>query len=151
MKRGNIIRAIAICIFRKDDSILVAEGFDKVKQDYFYRPIGGGIEFGETSAQALEREVLEEIGANIKNLIHLGTLENIFTYNGIPRHEFVFVYDGEFADLSIYQKASFLGLEDNGEPFKLIWKPISEFQDNRLRLVPEELLALIQETRGESG
>ncbi|MGM0790047.1 MAG: NUDIX hydrolase [Bacillota bacterium] len=140
----NNIRAIAICVFRKNDSILVAEGFDKVKQDYFYRPIGGGIEFGEKSTEALEREVFEEIGANVRNLIHLGTLENIFTYNGIPRHEFVFVYDGEFVDASFYQKPSFMGLEDNGEEFKLMWKSINELRDKGLRLVPEELLALIQ-------
>jgi 8-oxo-dGTP pyrophosphatase MutT (NUDIX family) len=140
----NNIRAIAICLFRKDDSILVAEGFDKVKQDYFYRPIGGGIEFGEKSTEALEREVFEEIGESITNLIHLGNIENIFTYNGVPRHEIVFIYDGEFADQSIYQKSSFLGLEDNGESFTLMWKPISDFQDNGFRLVPEELLSLIQ-------
>jgi 8-oxo-dGTP pyrophosphatase MutT (NUDIX family) len=140
----NNIRAIAICVFRKNDSILVAEGFDKVKQDYFYRPIGGGIEFGEKSTVALEREVQEEIGERITNLNHLGTLENIFIYNGVPRHELVFVYDGEFVDPSIYQKPSFMGLEDNGEPFKLIWKPVREFQDKGLRLVPEELLSLIQ-------
>ncbi|MGD6845738.1 NUDIX hydrolase [Bacillus infantis] len=140
----NNIRAIAICVFRKDDSILVAEGFDKVKQDYFYRPIGGGIEFGEKSTEALEREVLEEIGESITNLIHLGTIENIFTYNGVPRHEIVFIYDGEFSDQSIYQKSPFQGLEDNGESFRLMWKPISDFQNKGLRLVPEELLSLIQ-------
>lgn len=41
------MRAISICAFKKEDSILVFKGFDEVKQEYFYRPIGGGIEYGE--------------------------------------------------------------------------------------------------------
>jgi len=46
----NHIRSIAICVFRHKNHILVAEGYDPVKDEYFYRPLGGGIEFGETSA-----------------------------------------------------------------------------------------------------
>ncbi|MDM5248026.1 NUDIX hydrolase [Lysinibacillus sp. G4S2] len=142
MRKGQI-RAIAICIFRKGDSILVAEGFDEVKRDHYYRPIGGGIEYGETSSKAIKREVLEEIGANINNLNYLGTLENIFTYNGDLGHEVVFVYDAEFVEKSFYEKPSFFGHEDNGATFKLLWKPISDFSKNKLSLVPEGLFNLL--------
>ena len=142
MKKGQI-RAIAICVFRKNDSILVCEGFDEVKQDYYYRPIGGGIEYGETSSNALKREVLEEIGANITNVIFLGTLENIFTYNGDLGHEIVFVYNAEFVEKSFYEKPSFVGYEDNGVQFILYWKPISHFTNEKLRLVPEGLSTLL--------
>ncbi|HEX5141250.1 MAG TPA: hypothetical protein VFX19_09915, partial [Dehalococcoidia bacterium] len=45
--RGRI-RPIAIVVFRRPDgAILVAPGFDTVKQQHFYRPLGGEIEFGE--------------------------------------------------------------------------------------------------------
>lgn len=142
MKKGQI-RAIAICIFRKNDLILVCEGFDELKQEYYYRPIGGGIEYGETSSDALKREVLEEIGANIINEKFLGAIENIFTYNGDLGHEIVFVYDAEFVDKSFYEKPSFLGWEDNGMPFKLYWKPISDFKNREIVLVPEELSTLL--------
>lgn len=40
MKKG-IIRPLVICLFKKGDTILVAEGYDPVKDDYYYRPIGG--------------------------------------------------------------------------------------------------------------
>ncbi|UED82197.1 NUDIX domain-containing protein [Lysinibacillus sp. CD3-6] len=63
--RAEQIITKAICLFRNDDLILVAEGFDEVKGEFYYRPIGGKIEFGETSAEAIQREVREEIEANI--------------------------------------------------------------------------------------
>lgn len=106
--RAEQIIAKAICLFRNDDLILVAEGFDEVKGEFYYRPIGGKIEFGETSAQAIQREVLEEIEANIHNLNYIGTIENIFTYNGDLGHEVVFVYDAEFVDKSFMQTLLFL-------------------------------------------
>ena len=141
--RKKQIRAIAICVFRKGDLILVAEGIDEVKGDHFYRPIGGGIEYGETSSDALKREMLEEIEAKINNLNYLGTIENIFTFNGDLGHEVVFVYDAEFVDKSFYDQSSFLGQEDNGATFKLLWKPISDFTNNKLNLVPDGLLDLL--------
>ncbi len=142
MKQGQI-RAIAICVFHKNDSILVCEGFDNVEQDYYYRPIGGGIEYGEKSKDALKREVHEEIGAEVTNVNFLGIIENIFTYNGDPGHEIVFVYDAEFVETSFYDKSSFIGYEDNGAAYNLHWKPISDFTNGKLRLVPEELVTLL--------
>ncbi len=141
--RAEQIIAKAICLFRNDDLILVAEGFDEVKGEFYYRPIGGKIEFGETSAEAIQREVREEIEANIQNLNYIGTIENIFTYNGDLGHEVVFVYDAEFVDKSFYAYPSFFGKEDNGATFKLLWKAISDFTNNKITLVPSGLLNLL--------
>ncbi|ASN04785.1 NUDIX hydrolase [Virgibacillus necropolis] len=143
--RKGIIRPLVICIFQKDDSILVAEGYDPVKKDYFYRPIGGGIEFGEKSSDALIREVDEEIDATICDLHYIGTIENLFTFSGDIGHEIVQVYDARFVDGSIYEKGSFIGKEDNGTTFKALWIALPEFRNGKSRLVPEELLDLIQQ------
>lgn len=144
MKKG-VIRPLAICIFKNEESILVAEGYDSVKRDYYYRPIGGGIEYGEPGSIAIKREVYEEIEADIINLNYIGTVENIFTYNGDLGHEIVMVYEAEFADRTIYQKQSITGKEDDGTEFRLVWLPISEFSNGKLRLVPEALIDLIPE------
>ncbi|SFL58945.1 NUDIX domain-containing protein [Gracilibacillus orientalis] len=144
MKKG-LIRPIVICLFSNNDSILVAEGYDSIKKQYFYRPIGGGIEYGELSSDALIREVQEEIEKEITNLKYLGTIENIFTYNGDIGHEVVMVYDASFVDDSLYKINSFEGKEDDGTSFKLFWKPLSEFENGQLRIVPESLMTLIQE------
>ena len=142
MKKG-IIRPLVICIFQNDESILVAEGYDPVKGDYYYRPIGGEIEYGEKSAEALIREVREEIEADIFNLKYLGTVENIFTFSGELGHEIVQVYDASFIDTSFYTEELFEGKEDDGKIFKIKRLPIRKFQNGELRLVPEGLLDLI--------
>ncbi|ASK63814.1 DNA mismatch repair protein MutT [Virgibacillus phasianinus] len=144
--RKGIIRPLVICIFQKDNSILVAEGYDSVKKNYFYRPIGGGIEFGETSSAALAREIEEEVGAAIDHLEYIGTVENLFKFNGETGHEIVFVYDAKFVDTGLYEKGSFIGKEDNGATYKAMWKPLTEFGKGKLRLVPDALLNLIAQT-----
>jgi len=69
------IRALALCIFHRNGRILVHEFQDAVKQQTVFRPIGGGIEFGEHSAEAIVREVQEELAQPIHSLRLLGTLE----------------------------------------------------------------------------
>jgi 8-oxo-dGTP pyrophosphatase MutT (NUDIX family) len=126
MKPGRV-RPIAICIIRKGNAIFVAEGYDSVKAETFYRPLGGKIEFGERGIDTVKRELLEEIGAGLKNVRYLRTLENIFVYEGQNWHEIVLVYEGEFADPALYQAESVNAAEEGGEPFKAVWKPLAEF------------------------
>ena len=96
------IRVLAICVFRNDRRILVARGYDAAKLQYFLRPIGGEVEFGESSSDALAREVREELGLELQSATRLGVLENVFSYEGKPGHEVVFVYDARFTDPSVY-------------------------------------------------
>jgi 8-oxo-dGTP pyrophosphatase MutT (NUDIX family) len=138
------IRPIAICLLRQDDRILVFEGYDFVKQEVFYRPLGGAIEFGETGEQAIRREIEEELGAKIVEVRYLYTLENIFVCNGEPGHEIVLVYAAQFAERSLYDRASFAGQEDNGVPFVAIWKPLGDFGSGGAPLYPDGLLENLQ-------
>jgi len=139
-----MIRPIVICVFRHNGRILVGEHVDPQKQETFYRPLGGGIEFGEHSREALARELREELGADVANLRYLAALENIFTFNGRPGHEIVQVYDGELADKSLYEPLTLIGREDNGEPFTAVWKSLSDFMvENAPPLYPDGLLDLL--------
>jgi 8-oxo-dGTP pyrophosphatase MutT (NUDIX family) len=139
------IRVLAICVFRREGRILVTEAHDPVKQQSFCRPLGGGIEFGETSAQAVAREVREEINAEVTNLRLVGTLENIFTYLGSPGHEIVQVYDGEFVEESLYGLTSIRGAESDGQEFQAVWRELQAFSAE-LPLVPQGLLQLLEAT-----
>jgi len=143
--KKNKIRPLAICIFRNNDRILVAEGYDPVKKQTFYRPLGGAIEFGETSEETIHRELMEEIGAEVRDLKYLGTLENIFVFNGTPGHEIVQVYDGVLKDSGLYEQAEVEGNEaDVGESFKAVWKKISDFVEGKSTLYPSGLLDLMR-------
>lgn len=95
-------RVLAICVFRHGTRILVAQGYDAEKDEYFFRPIGGEVEFGELAAEAIRREVREELGVEIEGIHRLGLLENLFSYNGKPGHEIVIVFDASFVDRSLY-------------------------------------------------
>jgi 8-oxo-dGTP pyrophosphatase MutT (NUDIX family) len=138
------IRPLAICLFRHNGTILVSEERDPAKDEIFYRPLGGGIEFGEHSAEALRRELMEEIGAEVKDLVYLGTLENIFTFNGKPGHEIVQVYDGALVESGLYEQAVISGHEaDVNLSMRVIWKCLNEFGPGKSILYPDGLLEML--------
>jgi 8-oxo-dGTP pyrophosphatase MutT (NUDIX family) len=141
--RPGIVRAIAICVLRCGGKIFVFEGQDHKKGETFYRPLGGTIEFGEHSAQTVARELSEEIDAEVTNLRFIGALENIFTHEGLPGHEIIMVYEGEFADTALYHRESVMGQEDDGGQFKALWMRLDDFQSGKFPLYPTGLLELI--------
>ena len=137
-----MIRVIAICLFRRGEEILVTEGLDTSCNRRYARPLGGGVELGETSEQTIAREIREEIGSEVRDLKLLGVLENLFELEGQQRHEVVFVYDGRFEDNSLYEMAE-IPLLDGGWMTGAIWRPLHWF-DEQCPLVPvgiERLLA----------
>lgn len=138
------IRPIAICLFRHQNRILVFEGYDIVKKEIFYRPLGGSIEFGEHSSIAVKREIKEELGTDICNLSFLGSIENIFVCDGKPGHEFVQVYEAEFVNPKFYQQESLVAFEDDGSELKVMWKDIEFFKRGKAPLYPTGLFELLE-------
>ena len=139
------IRALALCIFHSGGRILVNETYDPIKNQKYCRPLGGGIKFGETSEDAIVREIREELGAEITNLRMIGTLENIFTYRGKQHHEIVQVYDGEFTERKLYELPGVPGTESDGTGFEANWRDMSYFSTSVL-LVPNGLPELLKST-----
>ncbi len=136
------IRVIAIALFSHAGKILVFEGFDSVKQVPYYRPLGGGVEPGETTAQALRREIREELNQEIADLRLLQVTENLFIVDGRSGHEIVFIYDARFCDEKLYAQPTLTVHEDNGEVLTARWQPL-DFFNKYHRLVPEELVELV--------
>jgi len=130
-------------VFRRPDGrILVAPGYDHVKEEHFYRPLGGGIEFGERSEVAARREIREELGAEVASLSLLGAFENLFHYLGTPGHELVWVYEGSFARPELYT-ADVLMADEGGAGFPVHWVPLGVFARAEAPLYPDGLLELL--------
>ncbi|MFN0019692.1 MAG: NUDIX hydrolase [Pirellulaceae bacterium] len=136
-----MIRVIAICLFRRGDSILVTEGLDTSTNRRYARPLGGGVEVGETSEQTIIREIREEVGAEVRDLKLLGVLENLFELEGQQRHEVVFVYDGKFVDRTLYELTE-IPLKDGGWKTGAIWRPLEWF-DEECMLTPVGIEGLL--------
>ena len=134
------IRPKALCVFQCANRILVGHGYDTVKQEHFYRPLGGAVEFGETALETLRREIREELDTDIAEPRLLGVLENIFTCDGAPGHEVLFVFDARFVDVALYEEPHLDVLEGGWE--RATWEPLEELASGQRPLYPAGLLEL---------
>ena len=139
MHKQGEIRVLALGVILDGDRIFISEGYDSAKQQTFYRAMGGGVEFGETSRDALQREFQEEIQAELTNIQYLGCLENLFIFNGQQGHEILQVYQCDFVDSKFYQLEQLVFAEGKRKKTAL-WVELSRFQSGELKLVPEQFL-----------
>jgi ADP-ribose pyrophosphatase YjhB (NUDIX family) len=147
---ANRIRPIAIVVFRRDDGcILAVPGYDTVKQQRFYRPLGGEIEFGELAEHAARREIREETGAELGGLRLLNVAENIFTFLGFAGHELVWSFEASFTDPSYYESDIVRCLEGDAA-FEAHWVPLSLFERGEAPLYPDGLLAALRADDSEA-
>ena len=96
-----------------------------------WRPLGGAIEFGESAEQALAREFVEEIRAPIRINKQVCVLENLYSHEGTPGHEIVFVFEAELAGFDFDSKGGFCFF-DGGVTNDLAWRPVREARGNIL-------------------
>ncbi|MGI8691387.1 MAG: NUDIX hydrolase [Geodermatophilaceae bacterium] len=127
------IRPIAVAVVRRGDDLLVFRGEDRGAE--FFRPLGGGIEFGETAEAALRREFTEELAVTLGAVRLLGVLENQFVLAGVPGHEIVFVFAAELSGPVPNTVA------DTGE--SVSWQPLDRFRSGTATLYPSGLLELL--------
>ena len=139
------IRAKALCVVSDSDEILVSRNVAPDGEAYF-RPLGGEIEFGEASEDAVVREFGEELGAELVDVERLGVLENHFTYGDERGHEFVVVFDGAFADESLYGRGELAAYEaELDQRFVAEWRPLDALVAADEPLYPVGLAALCQD------
>ena len=117
---------LAVGLLLYEDRLLFAEGHDHVKNEVFYRGLGGEVEFGESAVDALVREFHEELGSAVEIRAHLGTVENRFTLQGEPGHEVIIEYLVQFA--AGQEPTGFAPIEakEGGYAFTAKWLPLAE-------------------------
>jgi ADP-ribose pyrophosphatase YjhB (NUDIX family) len=137
------IRPIAAAVIRDGDRLLVWQDHDPATGNVVYVPLAGGIEFGETGAEAITRELQEEIGQTPARVAFLGFFEDIFDWSGQRRHELWLVYEVELGGEGLAGGKDVVVHEDDGTSYVARWRRLNELRGSG-RLAPEGLLELIE-------
>lgn len=139
------IRPMVLTLVRRNNEILVSCGENLINGRKHYRPLGGGIDFGELSADCVAREMIEEINIELTEVTFLKHFECIYkTTDGTPRHDLILMYEAKFKDKAAYQQESFQIDEPYfTKPVFTEWIPISKFKNEALILNPKELIDLL--------
>jgi putative intracellular protease/amidase/8-oxo-dGTP pyrophosphatase MutT (NUDIX family) len=139
------IRPLAIGIIQRENGqILVHEGVDIVKKSKFYRPLGGGIEFGESAKNTLIREIAEEIDQEIIVEKYIGCIENFFEFEGRTGHEFLQMYFAKFTNPSAYEIERYEINESGASSGYAVWKSITEAKQENIPFYPLEMEKMLQ-------
>ncbi|HEX9068528.1 MAG TPA: NUDIX hydrolase [Ktedonobacterales bacterium] len=141
MKPGKI-RALALALILHEGAVLAQEGYDPSKHGSFLRLPGGGIEFGETGAAAVAREMREEITAELADVRYVATLENIFTFDGKPGHEICLIYAARLLDPALTWRERIIGHDTSGAEIPMRWAPLAAL--DTLPIYPDGVLDLIR-------
>lgn len=110
----------------------------------YHRFIGGGVEVGETHAQAVIREVREELGASIRDLTYLDVVESIYSINGHTGHEIVFMYTGRLEPKPCREGGQLM--EGDGSVLPVVWRALHDINEP-LPLYPAAAAALAARLR----
>ncbi|QSO52058.1 NUDIX domain-containing protein [Alicyclobacillus curvatus] len=136
------IKVKARLVVRRGNQLLVESRLDDDGRP-FYRPIGGNVEFGETSRDAAAREFYEELQMHVDDLHYLGCLEEMYPSTDGGHHEVCFVYEGTVREQELYDGEAFTVVEDVRR-YTATWKNVSDFQgDGAETLRPGNLLSLL--------
>ena len=135
-----VIRPVAIGIVRRGEELLVEPVHDDAGGVLGWRPLGGGIEFGERAEDALRREFMEEAGLAIAEPTLLTVVENIYEHYGVRGHEVAFVFETAFAEAKAYEREVFGFQDGDGIACEGRWVDIGCFRGGAQRLFPAGLI-----------
>lgn len=137
------IRPIALGLIEHADHVFVSRGEDPKTKERYCRFLGGGIDFGETSQAALMREFKEEIQAELTDIEYITCLDNVFTFNGKPKHELIQLFRARFVDDSFYRLDKAFRLVEGDRTTQAIWLATQQVLTGDYRLVPESCLKFL--------
>lgn len=120
--------------------VLVSEGHifltKKRSREYTYLP-GGHVEFGESAAQALNRELDEEFGGRARVGAFLGAVEQSFSARGKFHHEISLVFWGVLDDYRYPQVPTV-----REEELEFVWRNVDRLEE--ANLLPVAMIPLVR-------
>ncbi len=138
------IRVIALGLHWRDGRLLAEEVHDDEGRLTGVRPPGGGVEFGESWAQAVVREFREELGIEVALAGTHTVLENIYSHEGVSGHEVAFICPITFPDDAFAGQDSIIFHEDDGGACVARWYDLADLDlEGGPKLYPAGLKALL--------
>lgn len=137
-------QAKSLGILISNNKIVVEEFYGEHSRGIglYYRPIGGSIEFGERSSDALIREFEEELGEEIEVRRYVGCSENIFSITNHTGHEIIQLFEVSFSNLEAYDKDQFKIIDGKQDSYAK-WVDCMDFINGEKFLYPEELVSFL--------
>lgn len=131
-------------MFWRKGRLLVAEMIDPATGTLLHRPPGGGMEAGETPAQAVRREVMEELGIALGKTRCLGGIDHVWHWKGRELHEraWIFLADPP-VESAIHEGGTPEILEADGDRYRTLWRSLDERSPELPPLCPEGLADLL--------
>ena len=102
---------VGVMIEYKDKVLLETNG-------KFWNFIGGRVHFGDSTIEAINREVEEELGITLKNLKLINVSELFFDWQGNSVHELFFIYKTTLDDSYDIVKNDTIKCLDTNDNFK---------------------------------
>ncbi len=138
------IRVIAIGLHWRDRRLLAAEVTDDTGRVKGVRPLGGGVEFGESWRDTLMREFAEELEITVKITGDPLVMENIYSHEGQQGHEVVFAAPVVFPDRAFEAQDVIHFQEDGGTDCTARWWDPEQLERDGIALYPVGLAARLR-------
>jgi ADP-ribose pyrophosphatase YjhB (NUDIX family) len=147
----RVIRPCAFAFVKDGERLLLAKMIDPDDGSTYFRPLGGGIDFGENGEEAVRREFREELGVELGSVRHLGFLENLFEMGVEPYHELCLIFVAEPDGWSIDGFDGYVvpGSVGPGGNETAVVRTFDEF-DATFPLYPEGVIELVASMRPAS-
>lgn len=91
------------CVLVVDNKILLVKRAREPKKDTWDLP-GGFVETGESAEEALKREVLEELGVEIKEIKYINSVADKYEYSGVIENILVINYLAKPVSMDFHPK-----------------------------------------------
>ena len=136
MENKDKIRIKAMCLLiDKSQRVLLGKDYDRVKNENFYRVLGGSLNSGENAGDGVRREIREELNCEIENLEALEIINNEFVYNGKRGHEIVHLFQGNVSNREL-ETQNMIHIIEDGYEFDAEWVPVENIVGRKVILYP---------------